>query len=226
MRRTMRNATPFAVEFRSSRKRRRRPRLPFVTMVLLLWSLCRTVLASGVDSTKISLPKGPGSIEGLATADLSPSLASGSASYAIAIAVPPSSAGFGPKLSLAYDSGGGLTEIGIGWRLAGVPKMRRRVEDGLPRFDETDTFELVGLGIPCPLVEVAADFFGPGYEDGSFVRVERGQDGDTWEARTKAGAIYVFGGDGFAEAEGQHVAATCFANSSIDTATSFLTRGT
>ena len=31
--------------------------------------------ASGVDPTRISLPKGPGSLEGLATADFAPSMA-------------------------------------------------------------------------------------------------------------------------------------------------------
>src|SRR6185436_5002910 len=57
--------------------------------------------ASGVDPTKISLPKGPGSIEGLASADFTPSLSTGAASYEVAIAVPPASAGFGPKLALS-----------------------------------------------------------------------------------------------------------------------------
>ena len=179
----------------------------FIALVSLLVLLARGAHASGVDPTKVSLPKGPGSIEGLATADLAPSMANGSSSYEIAIGVPPGSADFGPKLSLAYDSGGGLTEIGIGWRIRGAPKVRRRTENGLPRFDETDTFELVGLGVPCDLVEVDTNVFRPSVEDGSFVRLERSADGATWEARTKAGPTLLFGGDGFVEREGAHVAA-------------------
>ncbi|HEX4476885.1 MAG TPA: toxin TcdB middle/N-terminal domain-containing protein [Polyangiaceae bacterium] len=160
--------------------------------------------ASGVDPTRVSLPKGPGSIEGLASADVSPSIATGSASYAIGIEVPPGSAGFGPTLSLAYDSGGGVSEIGIGWRIGGVPKLRRRTENGLPRFDDTDAFEIDGVGIPCDLVEISSGIFRPTFEDGSFVRVERSTDGDEWEARTKAGVTLRFGGAGFVESEGEH----------------------
>lgn len=163
--------------------------------------------ANGIDPTKISLPKGPGSIEGLASANFSPSLSSGSASYEIPIAVPPASAGFGPKLCLAYDSSGGVSEIGIGWRIGGIPKIRRRTENGLPRFDDTDPFELVGIGIASDLVEVAPGLFRPAVEDGSFVRVERSADGTEWEARTKAGVTLRFGGDGSVEGEGDRVSA-------------------
>ncbi|HEX3593714.1 MAG TPA: FG-GAP-like repeat-containing protein, partial [Polyangiaceae bacterium] len=158
--------------------------------------------ADSVNATKLSLPKGPGSIEGLASADFAPSLASGSASYGVPIGVPPASAGFGPSLSLAYDSSAGLTEVGIGWRVAGAAKVRRRLEDGLPRFDDTDTFELVGLGIPCELLEVSPGVFRPEYEDGSFVRAERDDDGRHWEVRTKSGAVLELGGDGYEESEG------------------------
>jgi hypothetical protein len=68
-------------------------------------------------------------------------MATGSASYEIPIAVPPASAGFEPKLALSYDSGGGLTEVGLGWRISGVPKLRRRTQDGLPNFDDSDRFD-------------------------------------------------------------------------------------
>jgi hypothetical protein len=180
------------------------------------WALLRLVLAgclfgaaaaaSGVDPTRISLPKGPGSIEGLGTADLAPSLATGSTSYDVPIAVPPASGGFGPALSLAYDSGSGVTEVGMGFRLAGVPRLRRRTEEGLPRFDAADTFELVGLGLSAELLEVRPGVFRPELEDGTFARVVRSASGDEWEARTKAGVTYRFGGEGATEAEGAHVA--------------------
>jgi hypothetical protein len=44
--------------------------------------------ANGLEPTRISLPKGPGSIEGLGR-NFTPSLASGTASYGVDIAVPP-----------------------------------------------------------------------------------------------------------------------------------------
>jgi hypothetical protein len=173
------------------------PQIRPVALVAILLALrAQPAAASGIDPTKISLPKGPGSVEGLASADFAPSLASGNASYAVAIAVPPASGGFGPDLSLAYDSGGGASEIGIGWRVSGAPRLRRRTEEGLPRFDETDTFELVGLGVPCELLETEPGIFRPRFEDGSFVRVKRSADGSTWEARSKGGVTFRFGGDG------------------------------
>ncbi|HEX4334487.1 MAG TPA: toxin TcdB middle/N-terminal domain-containing protein [Polyangiaceae bacterium] len=180
-------------------------RLLLVALAFLL--VVRTAAADSVNATRVSLPKGPGSIEGLASADFAPSLASGSSSYGIPIAVPPASAGFGPALSLAYDSGAGLTEVGIGWRVAGAAKIRRRVEDGLPRFDSTDTFEVVGAGIPCELLEVSPGVLRPRYEDGSFIRVTRDDDGRHWEVRTKSGVTYELGGDGYEEAEGTKTAA-------------------
>jgi RHS repeat-associated protein len=163
--------------------------------------------ADSTGATRVSLPKGPGSIEGLASADFAPSLASGSASYSIPLAVPPGSAGLGPALALVYDSSGGVSEVGLGWSTSGTVKLRRRTEDGLPLFDETDRFELVGLGIPSELLQVAPRFFRPRYEDGSFVRVERSTAGNEWEVRTKAGAILRLGGEGYTESEGSHVAA-------------------
>jgi uncharacterized protein (TIGR02594 family) len=161
--------------------------------------------ANGTDPTRISLPKGPASVEGLGRSFV-PSLASGTASYGIDIAVPPSSGGTAPKLTLDYDAGGGVSEIGMGWHLGGVPRIRRRTENGLPRFDASDTFELVGLGTPCDLLEVQPGVFRPQYETGAFVRLTRSQDGATWEVRDKSGMIYRFGGAGFTEQESGNVA--------------------
>ncbi len=161
--------------------------------------------AGGIEPTHISLPKGPGSIEGLGR-NFVPSLSSGTASYGVDIAVPSGAGAFSPKLGLEYDSGGGVSELGMGWRLGGVPVVRRRTENGLPRFDETDKFELVGLGIPCDLLEVSPGVFRPEYETGAFVRVQRSVDGKTWEARDKSGIMYRFGGDGATEDEEGHVA--------------------
>src|SRR5512136_60894 len=101
--------------------------------------------AKGVDPQKLALPKGPASIEGLGR-NFTTSLASGTSSYGVDIAVPPAVGAFGPKLGLDYDSGGGMSELGMGWRLGGVPSIRRRVDQGLPRFDDIDSFELSGIG--------------------------------------------------------------------------------
>jgi RHS repeat-associated protein len=167
-------------------------------MVSALWAA--GAHAAGIAPTHINLPSGPGSIEGLGR-NFVPSLASGTAGYGIDIALPPAVHGFGPSLSLDYDSGGGVSEVGTGWQLGGIPSLRRRVDEGLPRFDEHDRWELAGLGMPCDLLEVAPNVFRPEQETGAFVRVKRGEDGDRWEARVKNGFTYSFGGDGFTEDE-------------------------
>lgn len=176
-------------------------------MAVAVVGTTRVSEADSAHSTKISLPKGPGSIEGLASADISPSLSSGTASYSVPILVPPASAGFGPNLAFAYDSGVGVTELGLGWRLAGMPKLRRRTEEGLPHFDGSDRFEVEGLGIPSELLEMPDGFYRPRYEDGSFVRIAKGRRENEWEARTKVGAVLRFGGSGFIEAEAGDVSA-------------------
>ncbi len=175
----------------------------FCLTVLALFGTSRA-FAKGIESTHVSLPKGPGSIEGLGR-NFAPSLASGTSSYGVDIVVPPSAGGFGPRLSLDYDSGGGATDIGIGWRLGGVPSVRQRTENGLPRFDASDVFELTGLGIACDLLQVSPGIFRPQFESGAFARVQRRDDG--WEARDKSGTTYRFGGGpGYVEAEGPNIA--------------------
>jgi len=161
--------------------------------------------AKGLESTRISLPNGPGSVEGLGKT-FTPSLASGTATYGIDIGAPPGAAGHAPKLSLDYDSAGGISDLGIGWQIGGVAEIRRRTENGIPKFDDTDAFEITGFGAASDLLEVSSRTYRPQYESGAFVRVQRSSDGKTWEARDKRGTTYRFGGDGFFEEEGGRVA--------------------
>ena len=66
---------------------------------------------SGIGPGKISLPNGPGSIEGLGSA-FEPQLNSGTASYSVSIAVPPGVAGLQPDVTLRYNSGSGNSGSG------------------------------------------------------------------------------------------------------------------
>ncbi len=180
--------------------------LSFATCLLVLSTTFAAQAGKGLDATRISLPKGPGSIEGLGR-NFSSSLASGTSSYGVDLQLPPGVAGFEPKLSLDYDSGGGTSDLGVGWDLAGLPEIRRRTENGLPRFDESDAFEVKGLGPMCDLLEVAPGIFRPQYESGAFIRAQRSADGASWEVRNKAGMTFRFGGgSSFVEADGSKVA--------------------
>jgi RHS repeat-associated protein len=172
----------------------------FGLLLAIVALLSPFVAVASTGSTHINLPSGPASVEGLGR-NFVPSLASGTAGYGIDLALPPAVHGFGPSLSLDYGGGAGSSEVGMGWQIGGVPSLRRRVDDGLPHFDERDAWELTGLGMPCDLLEVAAGVFRPEQETGAFVRVERAADGERWEARVKSGFTYRFGGEGFAEEE-------------------------
>lgn len=144
--------------------------------------------ADGVSPRVISLPSGPGSVDGLG-GNFEPGPSSGGASYNVAIHMPPAVAGLVPGLSLDHAGGAGASEIGIGWKLS-LPAIRRRTEDGIPRYDATDTFSLSGIGGDGELVPLGSDSYRMRFE-GAFVRVRRR--GDVWEVRERSGLTHYFG---------------------------------
>src|SRR5689334_432757 len=74
----------------------------------------------------ISMPKSGGSIRGLGES-FSTNLINGTASVSVPLAITPGRMGFGPKLSLSYDSGAGNGPFGLGWTL-GAPAISRRTD--------------------------------------------------------------------------------------------------
>ena len=81
------------------------------TICTLAWLAITVGLAaaadkSGVSPNSISLPKGPGSIEGLGDS-FQPTLNTGTAKYGLGLKVLPGPAGHQPSLALSYDGGGG-----------------------------------------------------------------------------------------------------------------------
>ena len=62
------------------------------------------------------------------------------------IATSPGRGGFGPQLTLSYDSGSGNGPFGFGWSL-GLPAITRKTDKGLPQYHdgaESDVFLLSG----------------------------------------------------------------------------------
>ncbi len=98
---------------------------------------------SDVGLEKISLPSGPGSIEGLGDA-FEPQLNSGTSSYSVGISIPPGVAGLQPSVTLRYNSGGGNGPFGIAWTCSPELSIQRQVEKGLPTYSDNDTFTLNG----------------------------------------------------------------------------------
>jgi hypothetical protein len=103
------------------------PLLILITLLLSPISLAGD--KSGVGLNKISLPSGPGSIEGLGDS-FELQLNSGSSSYSVKIAAPPGVAGLQPDVVQRYNSGGGNGPFGIAWS-AGFLSIQRQTEKGL-----------------------------------------------------------------------------------------------
>ena len=107
--------------------------------------------STGPELTKppaISLPKGGGAIRGIGE-KFAANPVTGSGSMSVPIATSPGRSGFGPQLSLSYDSGAGNGPFGLGWNLS-LPAITRKTDKGLPRYndiDESDVFILSGAEV-------------------------------------------------------------------------------
>jgi hypothetical protein len=181
--------------------------------ILLLFVVFTTLLGpcipvqgadkNGVSSNSVSLPSGPGSIEGLGES-FQPMLNTGTARYAVNVALPPGVAGHNPQLTLQYDSGLGDGPAGLGWSY-GPGFISRQTDKGVPRyvdgpnsidddhdgqvdeFDEIDTF--VGPDGE-ELVRLADGTYRARIES-HFSRYRR--EGEYWEVDLKDGTILTYG---------------------------------
>src|SRR5215203_5449757 len=93
----------------------------------------------------LSLPRGGGAIRGVGE-KFTANPATGAASMSVPIPTSPGRAGFGPNLSLVYDSASGNGPFGFGWSLS-LPSITRKTDKGLPQYldsEESDVFILSG----------------------------------------------------------------------------------
>lgn len=101
----------------------------------------------------ISLPKGGGAIRGIGE-KFAANPVTGTGSVSVPIATSPGRSGFGPQLSLSYDSGSGNGPFGFGWDLS-LPAITRKTEKGLPQYrdaQESDAFILSGAEDLVPVL--------------------------------------------------------------------------
>ena len=97
---------------------------------------------TGVDDDRISLPEGPGSLEGVGeNVEVDPNMAL--MRWNIPIITPKGFAGMTPELSLSYASGNGGGPFGIGWSMS-TPTIERMTSRGTPRYDVDDFFAADG----------------------------------------------------------------------------------
>ncbi len=161
-------------------------------------SIAQSPNKSGVSPSVISLPGGPGAVEGLGPS-FQPHLNTGTASYSVPIAVPPGVAGHDPELALSYNSGSGNGFLGIGWSLD-LPTIERQLDKGLPRYtgagepsSTEDTF-LFGSEELVPL----SDGTYRCENESQFIRFRKiasqpGGPVDAWEASLPTGGVMIFG---------------------------------
>lgn len=97
----------------------------------------------------ITLPKGGGAIRGMGE-KFAANPVTGTGSMSVPIATSPGRSGFGPRLSLSYDSGSGNGPFGFGWSLS-LPSITRKTDKGLPQYldghantQDSDVFILSG----------------------------------------------------------------------------------
>ncbi len=140
----------------------------------------------------------------------------------VPIATSPGRSGFGPQLSLSYDSGAGNGPFGFGWNLS-LPLITRKTDKGLPQYndaEESDVFILSGAEDLVPVYKknpdgswahdpqgnlVCDEELRDGYLikryrpriEGLFARIERWTrmaDGDThWRSISKDNILTVYG---------------------------------
>jgi RHS repeat-associated protein len=132
----------------------------------------------------ISLPKGGGAIKGMGE-KFAANPVTGTGSMSVPIATTPGRSGFGPQLSLSYDSGSGNGIFGMGWSLS-LPMVTRKTDKGLPRYgdvEESDVFILSGAEDLVPILKAGKfdEIDRDGYSirkyrpriEGLFARIER-----------------------------------------------------
>ncbi len=102
----------------------------------------------------LSLPKGGGAIRGIGE-KFAANPVTGTGSMTIPIATSPGRSGFGPQLSLSYDSGAGNGPFGLGWSFF-LPTITRKTDKGLPQYQDaldSDVFILSGAEDLVPVLK-------------------------------------------------------------------------
>ena len=103
----------------------------------------------------VSLPKGGGAIRGIGE-KFAANPVTGTGSINVPIYTSPGRSGFGPQLSLSYDSGHENGAFGLGWNLS-LPSVTRKTDKGLPQYQEDsesekDVFILSGIEDLVPVM--------------------------------------------------------------------------
>jgi hypothetical protein len=164
---------------------------------------------TGVSAQTISVPKGPGTVEGMGES-FSTQSSTGVAGFQVPFALPAARGGAQPSLGLSYSTGSGSGIAGIGWNV-GVPFIARQTDRGIPRYNDQSTWhpnqdrfvfnggqELVPVSklLPGEQLPEWADatwqYFRPRVE-GSYQRFFWNRAQRLWRVQDKSGVVMEFG---------------------------------
>lgn len=161
----------------------------------------------------VTLPTGGGAIRGIGE-KFAANPVSGTGSMSVPIATSAGRSGFGPQLSLSYDSGSGNGPYGFGWSLS-LPAVTRKTDKGLPQYQdgrESDVYMLAGAEDLVPVLDAdggrccddtrSAQYLVHRYRpriEGMFARIERWTSIATgeihWRSITRDNVTTVYGKD-------------------------------
>jgi hypothetical protein len=109
-----------------------------------------------VSAPQISLPKDGGAILGI-DETFAANPVTGTGTLTVPIATAPGRSGFGPQLSLAYDSGSGDGPFGFGWRLS-VPSTARATSGFTLTANPSKVAVLEQGGTVTPVIAISSHF--------------------------------------------------------------------
>nr|WP_254313899.1 SpvB/TcaC N-terminal domain-containing protein [Vibrio coralliilyticus] len=152
----------------------------------LFYSITVFSSESGVSSNVISLPSGPGTIQGLGEG-FKTRLNTGSSTDTLSIQLPKGRNDYSPKLSIQYDSGYGNGILGVGRKLS-LPFIQRKTTDGLPSYIDGNDYFVNNDGED--LVAISKDEYRAEIE-GKFLRYVKF--GNEWNVYLPDGSLWKFG---------------------------------
>jgi RHS repeat-associated protein len=103
-----------------------------------------------VEAPQLTLPKGGGAIRGIGE-KFAVNPANGTGSMTVPLNTSPGRAGFGPQLSLTYDSGSGNGPYGFGWSLS-LNSITRKTDKGLPQYADSVESDIFIVSVAEDLV--------------------------------------------------------------------------
>jgi len=164
---------------------------------------------TGVSAQSISVPKGPGTIEGMGES-FSAQASTGISTFTVPFALPAARGDAQPSLGLSYSSASGSGVAGVGWSV-GVPFIARQTDRGLPSYEdqatwhaEQDRFVYNGGQELVPVTDLLTDEYlpewaGAGWQyfrprvEGSYLRFFWNPGARLWRVQDKSGVVLELG---------------------------------